>query len=185
MHRHPSDNRPPPRQTLARVRVTKARESPTVDCMSATWPVEDFNEYLRALMTNAGIPDYAELSRLTGVSQSQFSLWRRGKTQPSRANLKRIYVPLGLKSPVTLYVAAGLDAEEDLELGERLDFTVLPKPFDDLREVYERLNSFGRGPDALRSISVLVAGLRAEVAELEDAAERRRDHRPSGRRRAS
>jgi transcriptional regulator with XRE-family HTH domain len=184
MHRHPSDNRPPPRQTLARVRVTKARDSPTVDCMSATWPVEDFNEYLRTLMVNAGIADYAELSRLTNVNQSQFSLWRRGKTQPSRGTLKRIYGVLGLKSPVTLYVAAGLDAEEDLELGERVDFTVLPKPFHDLREVYERLNDLGRGPEALRSISVLVAGLKAEVAELESIDKRRRDQ-PSGRRRAS
>lgn len=184
MHRHPWDNRPPPRQTLARVRVTHARDSPTVDCVPATWPVEEFAEYLRTLMANAGIADFAELSRLSGVNQSQFSLWRRGKTQPSRQNLKRIYGPLGLKSPVTLYVAAGLDAEEDLELGERLDFTVLPQPFSDLHEVYERMNDLGRGPEALRSISVLVAGLKAEIAEIEAIDKRRRDQ-PSGRRRAS
>lgn len=184
MHRHPWDNRPPPRQTLARVRVTHTRDSPTVDCVPATWPVEEFAEYLRTLMANAGIADFAELSRLSGVNQSQFSLWRRGKTQPSRQNLKRIYGPLGLKSPVTLYVAAGLDAEEDLELGERLDFTVLPQPFSDLHEVYERMNDLGRGPEALRSISVLVAGLKAEIAEIEAIDKRRRDQ-PSGRRRAS
>lgn len=135
-------------------------------------------------MDSAGIPDYAELSRLTGVNQTQFSLWRRGKTQPSRPNLKRIYRPLGLRSPVTLYVAAGLDAEEDLELDAGMDLTVLPKPFHDLREVYERLNDLGRGADALRSISVLVAGLKAEIAEVEAIDKRRRDQ-PSGRRKAS
>lgn len=162
------------------MRVTGARDSPTFDCVPAIWPVEDFNRYLRTLMDNAGVRDFAELSRLTSVNQSQFSLWRRGKTQPSRANLKRIAPTLGVP-PVLLYIQAGLDAEADLDLESVPDFAALPKPFHELREVYERWTELGRGDEALRSISVLVAGLKAELGA--DIDRRRRDQ-PSGRRRA-
>lgn len=178
MSAHPIDNRPAGRPSLARVRVTRGHDSPTVDCVPATWPVEEFATYIRALMEKAGIPDFADLSRLSGVSQSQFSYWTRGKTQPSRRNLKRIASPLGLRSPVTLYIAAGLDAEEDLELDAQVDFTVLPKPFQDLRHVYERAKAMGREDLVISSISVLVSGLNAELnAEID-----RGKAQPSGRR---
>lgn len=179
MPTHPIDNRPVGRAPLARVRVTEARDSPNLSCVPATWPYEDFGKYLRALMQKAGIPDFAELSRITGVSQSQFSMWRRGMTQPSRRNLKRIAPALGLISPVTLYLAAGLDEQEDLELGSQPDFTVLPQQFSDLRQVYEELKAIGREDVVLSSVSVLVAGLKAELAN--ERAHRR--DQPSGRRR--
>lgn len=163
MSTHPIDNRSPGRAALARVRVTTARNPPTVDCVLATWPVEDFNKYLRALMQQAEISDYAELSRLTGVSQSQFSNWRHGRTQPSRRNLKRIAPGLGLSSPLTLYLAAGLDEHEDLELDSQPDFTVLPKPFQELLEVYEQLKLAGQEDMVLSSVRVLVDGLKAQV----------------------
>jgi transcriptional regulator with XRE-family HTH domain len=151
--------------------------------VSKSWPVDDFREYLWALMRNAGIADYAELSRLTSVSQNQFSNWRRGLAQPSRESLKKIAPTLGVP-PVLLYIQAGLDEHQDLDLTPQPDFSALPRPFHDLREVYERLNDLGRGAEALRSISVLVAGLKAEIAEAEAIDKRRRDQ-PSGRRRAS
>jgi transcriptional regulator with XRE-family HTH domain len=169
---------------LPRERVTGPGRRPRLSLVSKSWPVDDFREYLKALMRNAGIADYAELSRLTGVSQNQFSNWRRGLAQPSRENLKKIAPTLGV-APVLLFIAAGLDQHEDFDLTPQPDFSALPKPFHDLREVYERLNDLGRGPEALRSISVLVAGLKAEVAELESIDKRRRRDQPSGRRRAS
>lgn len=131
--------------------------------VSKSWPVEEFNAYLRALMDAAGIENYAELSRLSGVSQNQFSNWRRGLAQPSRETLRRIVEPLGLKSPVTLYLAAGLEEQEHLELEAVPDFTVLPKPFQDLRAVYEELKRVGQEDMVLSSIRVLVDGLRAQV----------------------
>jgi transcriptional regulator with XRE-family HTH domain len=129
-------------------------------------------------MRRQGINDFAELSRLTGVSQSQFSLWVRGKTQPSHRNLKRVAQTLGLKSPVTLYVAAGLNTEEDLELDEQVDLRVLPKPFQDLRDVYEQAKALDREDLVLSSISVLVAGLKVEL----EAEIKRRKPQPSGQR---
>lgn len=147
--------------------------------VSKSWPVEEFNAYLRALMDAAGIENYAELSRLSGVSQNQFSNWRRGLAQPSRETLRRIFEPLGLKSPVTLYLAAGLEEQGHLELEAAPDFTVLPKPFHDLRHVYEQAKDAGREDLVLSSISVLVAGLKAEL----DAEIKRGRTQPSRQRR--
>lgn len=181
-HEKPPDNRPPAAQRLTREGVTRPRNVRKLSRVSKSWPVEDFNRYLRALMDAAGIADYAELSRLSGVSQNQFSNWRRGLAQPSRPNLKKAAAALKV-SPVKLYVRAGLDDEDDLELGAELDFTALPAPFHELRAVYERLNDLGRGAEALRSISLLVAGLKSEIVGLEGVETRRGDH-TSGRRRS-
>lgn len=172
----PADNRPSPARPLNRSRVTRTETSPTVTCVPTSWPVEDFRDYLRALMNAAGIADYAELSRVSGVSQTQLSNWRRGLSQPSRQALKKLVMPLGLKSPVMLYIAAGIDAQEDLELDAAPDFTVLPKPFQDLREVYEQLKLVGQEDMVLSSIRVLVDGLKAQVRGSEGG-------QPSGRRR--
>jgi transcriptional regulator with XRE-family HTH domain len=150
--------------------------SPTVTCVPASWPVEDFREYVRALMDAAGIPDYAELSRLTGVSQTQFSNWRRGNSQPSRLALKKIYRALGLKSPVPLYIAAGLDTHEELELEDQPSLAVLPKPLAELLEVFEQMRALGLEDMALSSIRVVVAGLRAQLPDT-------RKGQPSGQRR--
>jgi transcriptional regulator with XRE-family HTH domain len=139
-----------------------------------SWPFEEFREYLRALMDRAGIADYAELSRLTNVSQTQFSNWRRGLSQPSRQALQKIAPVLGLNGPANLYVAAGLVVQEDLQVTAHLDFTVLPRVFDDLRDVYEQMKDIGQGEVVLSSIRVLVAGLRAQLPSTGT-------HPPSGR----
>lgn len=180
MTTHP-DNKPPrPGPPLARPRVTSVRTTPNLACVPATWPYEQFGDYLRALMDAAGIADYAELSRLTGVNQSQFSNWRRGRSQPSTATLKRIAPALDTP-PVKLYIMAGLDEEADYDLSQEPDFSALPRPFHDLREIYERAAANGEGDRVLEAILLLVAGLKAQ---LKPAATTRGD-RPSGRRRAS
>lgn len=132
--------------------------------MPANWPVEEFNAYLRALMTAAGIADYAELSRVTKVNQTQFSNWRHGKTQPGRANLKRIAPHLGVP-PVLLYLQAGLDETDDLDLAEAPDVTVWPAEFRELREIYERFAAAGRGDEVLDAIATLALGLDARIGK--------------------
>lgn len=128
-------------------------------------------------MDAVGIADYAELSRVTGVNQSQFSNWRRGRSQPSAATLKRIAPALDTP-PVKLYIMAGLDSEADLDLSQEPDFSALPKAFHDLREVYERAAAAGRGDEVLNAMSLLVAGLNVQLVPV------RRDP-PSGRRRSA
>lgn len=164
MNTGPADNRPPPAASLTRSRVTRGLLSPTVTCMPASWPVEEFRDYLRALMTGAGIADYAELSRLSGVSQTQFSNWRHGISQPSRAALKKI-APLLHVPPVLLYLQAGLDNSRDLDLSEAPDLTVWPREFHNLHAVYERFAAAGRGAEVLDAIATLTLGLDARIGK--------------------
>lgn len=180
MNVRPADNRPSPARPLTRARVTSREDSPTVTFVPASWPYEAFATYLRALMDSHGIADYAELSRLSGVSQTQLSNWRRGLAQPSREALKKVAVPLKTP-PHRLFVRAGLDTEEELGAEALPEFEPLPRVIRELHEVYDRMKALGRAADAERSISALVTILRAE---LEDIDKRRRDQ-PSGRGRTS
>jgi transcriptional regulator with XRE-family HTH domain len=148
--------------------------------MPATWDPAQFGIYLRSLMDAEGITDFAELSRRTGVNQTQFSNWTRGKTRPSRENLKKVAPALGLTSAGMLYVAAGLEDAEDVGFQEPPDFTVLPKEFQDLREVYAKFDAAGRGDSVLSAIRLVVRGLKDELAEVE-AIERRRSSQPNVR----
>jgi transcriptional regulator with XRE-family HTH domain len=139
--------------------------------MPATgWDVEQaapFTEYLRSLMREAGIADFAELSRLTGVNQTQFSNWTRGKSRPSRENLKKIAPALGLARPLMLYLAAGLDEPGDHELERAPDFAVLPRPLQELYELYGRFAALGQTDKVLSAIQLVLPGLKAELAEVE------------------
>lgn len=162
MHEKPTDNRPSPGPTLSRGRVPGGPGRRNLSRVSKSWPYEQFDDYVRALMLARGIENYAELSRLTGVSQNQFSNWRRGLAQPSATTLKRIAPALAVL-PVKLFVMAGLTEEEDLDLSQELDWTALPAPFAALREVYERAVAVGRGDEVLSAMSLLVAGLNAQL----------------------
>lgn len=144
--------------------------------MPASWPVDEFVAYLRALMGEAHIPDFAELSRLTGVSQTQFSNWRRGLSQPSRDSLNKIAPVLNVK-PVNLWLMAGLVDEAELDLAERPDLAVVPREFADLLGLWrdERLTDEQRG-DLRRSVALLVSGMRSQLADPDLG-------RPIGRRR--
>jgi transcriptional regulator with XRE-family HTH domain len=146
--------------------------------MPAKWPHEEFATYLRALMTEAGIPDYAELSRLTGVNQTQFSNWRRGISRPSRENLGKVAKVLGVR-PVNLWLVAGLTDEEELDLAERPDLTVLPREFIALLELWQDGRLTEQQRDFLRmSVATLVSGLRNQLGESPQG-------RPIGRRKVS
>jgi transcriptional regulator with XRE-family HTH domain len=47
------------------------------------WPFEEFNRFLEECMEAATIKNRAELSRLTGISETQFSKWLYGAYRPS------------------------------------------------------------------------------------------------------
>lgn len=132
-------------------------------------------EYLRALMTEADIRTFAELSRLSGVSETQFSNWGKAKSQPSRDSLKRLAPHLRV-APARLYLAAGINDAEDLDLTAGPDLTVLPAELRTLIEVWPQLSD-DQQMFARRSLAVLVGGLRAELVKSEV--------KPSGRRRTA
>lgn len=148
---------------LACGRVTEALPSPTVFGVPKSWPREDFVEYLSALMRRAGIADYATLSRLSGVSQSQLSNWHNDKAQPSQASLKKIAPHLGVK-PGNLYIVAGINDADEFDSRQADDYLVGPSEVGDLVELWNdpRLNDDQRS-FIRRSISTLVSGLRAEL----------------------
>lgn len=132
--------------------------------MAPTWPYQEFGEYLRAVMAAAQVPDFAELSRRSGVSQTQFSNWRRGLAQPSQDSLKKVASVLGIQ-PVKLYLAAGINDAAELDLSGQVDLTVLPGEIRDFLDLYldARLSDEQRSY-ARRAVAHLTAGLRAEVA---------------------
>lgn len=162
--------------SLSRGRVTDRPSPPTVFGVPTDWPAETFRKLVRDLMDAAGIVDYAELSRLSGVSQTQLSLWRRGLAQPSRESLKEVAPVLNV-APVRLYLAAGIMDASELELDDTPDFRVLPTEFLDLADLYESLDrSDDRRVFLRRSVAALVAGMQAESPSNRG--------RPTGRRRA-
>lgn len=156
--------------------MTTGQSCHTFFRVAPSWPVDEFRDYLRLLMTAAHIPDFAELSRLTGVSQTQLSNWRRGLAKPSRESLKRIAPSLGVP-PVKLYLAAGVTDAEELDLSGQVDLTVLPAEIRDFITLYldDRLTDDQRRY-ARQTVAYITSGLRAELAKSQV--------KPSGRRRA-
>lgn len=166
---------------LACVEVPAPPESLTLFGVPKSWPVEEFQAYLLACMERAGIADYAVLSRMTGVSQTQLSNWRYGKSQPSQPSLKKIAPALGV-APVNLYIAAGVNDSEELELSSRPDLRVGPREFQDLAELWDdpRLTDEQRS-FVRRSVGTLVAGLSSELPKRDGTAK----NHPSGGRRTA
>lgn len=175
--RHELEDPPTGGFLISLARVTSRENVPTVVPMPRSWPAAEFAAYLRQLMDAAGIPDFAELSRLTGVSQNQFSTWRLGRNQPSAANLKRIAPVLNVP-PVKLFIMAGLASPDDLELAEAPDFRVIPQEFRDQIELHDRPELTDDHRTFLRrSAAAAVAAVLAEMASERG--------RPVSRRRAS
>jgi transcriptional regulator with XRE-family HTH domain len=164
-----------PAQPLTLAEVTEESPPSTVFCMPTSWPVEEFVAYLRALMTEAGIPDYAELSRLSGVSQTQFSNWRKGASQPSRESLSKVAKVVHVK-PVHLWLAAGVANADELDLSDLPDLEVLPREFVELIQLWrtDRLSEADR-KFIRTSLSVMMRGIRSEV--FDDPGSRRRTAR--------
>jgi transcriptional regulator with XRE-family HTH domain len=77
-----------------------------------TWPVDEFQRYLTALMKARNIASAAELGRLSGIKDQQLSQWRRGVNQPSRDLLRRISE--ATDAPMRdLEIAAGLISPDE------------------------------------------------------------------------
>jgi len=147
----------------AREQSTQVTQEIRVPCVPATWPVEDFNRYLAALMDRANIRTPAELSGLTGVNASQFSNWKAGKSQPSRESLARIAPVLDVR-PVHLWMAAGLVTASQLDSEQDVDLTVLPNEFRSLVDLYMAADT--NGQDFIRQqMAIFVRGLSALLSE--------------------
>jgi transcriptional regulator with XRE-family HTH domain len=143
-----------------------------------TWPYREFGAYLRRLMDEARprIPDFAELSRLTGINQSLFSRWRSGAVQPGTDSLRKVAAVLDVPA-VKLFLASGLTDAEELNLSGQVDLTVLPAEIRDFIALYldERLTEDQRRY-ARQTVAYIASGIRAELAKSQV--------KPSGRRRA-
>lgn len=125
------------------------------------WPAGEFRDYIEALMRNAGIPHAAELARRAGIDASLISKWLNGRQQPSRPNLKKVAAPLRV-APVNLYLMAGLDEEEDLEISGQFDLSTIGP---ELRELLDLDRDEATSTDErslIREVAAtLVAGIRA------------------------
>lgn len=154
--------------SLTKQGVTEPAPAPSVLSVPPTWPYEEFAVYLRVLMKNAGIPDYAELSRLSGVSQTQFSNWRHGRVRPSRESLIKIAKALDVP-PVKLMIAAAVVDEDDLDLSGEVDMTVLPRPLQRLAELWPRLSEHSKA-----MVSTLVSVFETELSTPERRPSRRK-----------
>lgn len=156
---------PTPDATLNRARVT-GPDAPfslfdvgtTGTARTSNWPVERFNTYLRKLMDANGIADFAVLSRLTGVTQTALSNWRRGLGRPSFEGLAQIAPTLRVK-PVLLWLQAGLVSPSDLDLSAEPRFDVLPAEVRQLAETLDALAEEDRRA-LLDAVGMLVAGYR-------------------------
>lgn len=105
-----------------------------------TWPADDFNRYLEELMRAQGITDRAELARLSGVSNSQFSTWKKGTYRPSKSKLEEIAPYLGV--PVrNLLLKAGIVTPEELGLDAEPEMPVLPRVLRELIDTYAELET--------------------------------------------
>lgn len=160
--RHPADTRPAGRPPLSRARVTVAGRIPSLVGMGgAKWPVGDFNDYVEAAMAGAGIKDREELAELSGLSPTQLSNWKSGKSQPSRKSLEKMAKPL--RVPLrNLLLQAGLMSLDDF--AEPPDLTVIPAQVRELLDLLadERVTEDER-EFVLSHVSVVVAGVRARL----------------------
>lgn len=162
-----------------RERVTAQVRALNLAFMGKSWPAETFNQYLRALMDRGDIEDFAELSRLTGVSESLFSNWKRGRTQPRMESLDRIADALST-SPRNLYIAAGLVTAEKLDQPNDVDLTVLPREILNLIALYNSMTTDSSRRLVREQIDFAVRGLQAKLAERKP--QREQPSRPAKRR---
>lgn len=130
----------------------------------ASWPYREFMEYLRVLMDAAGIADDVQLYQQADVAQSVFSRWKRGESQPGRANLRKLAAVLDV--PVAkLFAAAGLMGADELDVTVgMIDPATIPAELRELIELYQgQLNDEQRSY-LRRAVAHLTAGLRDELA---------------------
>lgn len=114
---------------------------------SPTW-----QEYLRSAMAAVGIANAADLTRRTGVNESQVSRWLRGLGQPDLANLRRIAPALG-RPLLELTVAAGHLSPDEAKLRE------VRAPAAPVRR---GISTEGLDPEQERALEALVETMRAQ-----------------------
>jgi transcriptional regulator with XRE-family HTH domain len=127
---------PRPAHLLTSGEVTQEIPVTTMTLVGKSWPYETFMTHLRALMDRENIADFAELSRLTGVSQTQFSNYRSGVSQPSQESLDKI-APVLHTTETALYIAAGRLKPGHLDAPSEFDMVVLPREILDLVKLYQ------------------------------------------------
>lgn len=142
----------------------------------SSWPYREFMEYLRVLMNAAGIADDVQLYQRADVAQSVFSRWKRGESQPGRANLRKLAAVLDVPA-AKLFAAAGLMGTDELDVtAGMIDPATIPVELRELIDMYlHHLNDEQRSY-ARRAVAHLTEGLRGELA--------RAQVKPTGRRRA-
>lgn len=165
----PPDNRPPGAPALTRAGVTRPCGAHTVSSVRE-WSHEDLSRYLDKAMRAEGVRNDAELSRLSGVKQTQISNWRRGLNRPTADLLDRIARTLNVPA-VTLYALAGRMPSDD---GAAPDLTVLPP---ELRDLIALWTDPGLGDSdretLLINIRTIVRGMRALLPPAPSATKRR------------
>lgn len=169
--------RPPPGVMRARTTFRQAAHATSLVRVrnQGEWPAAEFRVHFEVLMRNAGIPNAAELARQAGIDPSLISKWLNGRQQPSRGNLKKVAGPLGT-SPVNLYIQAGLDDEEDLDISGQIDTTVVAAVYRELLDLDNDASTTDAERSFLReSVANLIAGVRG----------RRSASQPIGRRRSA
>lgn len=141
---------PRPADLLPPTQVTRRPGGRTVFGVSKSWPHEAFNIELESIAVAAGLPERswrAELSRLSGVSQTQLSNWKAGTHRPSKGSLRSIAEAINEIAPqidvtlLALEVAAGLTTTEELQSSGTVLFTPrrMPLPLTRLADACDQL----------------------------------------------
>jgi len=117
-------------------------------------------------MDREGIADYAELSRLSGVSQTQFSNWRKGTHQPSQESLDRI-APVLRTTQADLYIAAGLFSPGHVGAPDDYEPSVLPREIRELIELYDSMTTEANKRYFREQVAFALRGLKASAPEPE------------------
>lgn len=97
---------------------------------------DDFGDYLTRTMAAAGLSQ-ADLKRLTGISDSIISKWRRGQATPSVENLRLLAPALGVTTR-ELVVRAGHMSPDEVGLKEP---PAPPKPPARLATLQDEINA--------------------------------------------
>lgn len=122
---------------------------------------DDFGNYLTQAMAAAGLSQ-AELSRLTGISDSIISKWRRGQAVPSVENLRILAPALGMTTR-DLVVVAGHMTPDEVGLAEPPE---PPKPPARLASLQDDINAQPNLSDSDKRLMIdLYQRLLAQVKE--------------------
>lgn len=161
------------------VRMTR-RPSPA----ASPWPREQFVAWMDRLKRRYGIDSDNQLAQRWGIGHTLISSWRSGTQQPSLAKLTQI-AGVEEQDPRVLWVLAGRADARDVGLGHdpvSRPPAELPEQLaalvDDLVDLHQDPRISAAQQEALvRSVSIVVAGIRSEIFRTEASATR-----PSARR---